>query len=70
MYFVVLLTYILEKAYFIGQDFHVTCYLNADKVLLEEALLVFLALIVAVDDLQEKAGQCDQLAVWSRKEAL
>lgn len=30
---------------------------------------MLLALIVAIDDLQEEAGQCDQLAVWSRKEA-
>lgn len=38
-------------------------------VLLKEPLLVLLALIVAVDDLQEEAGQCDQLGVWSGKEA-
>lgn len=31
---------------------------------------MLLALIAAVDDLQEEAGQCDELAVWSRKEAL
>lgn len=31
---------------------------------------MLLALIVAVDDLQEEAGQSDQLAVGSRKEAL
>lgn len=31
---------------------------------------MLLALIVAIDDLQEEAGQCDQLGVWSRKEAL
>lgn len=31
---------------------------------------MLLALVVAIDDLQEEAGQCDQLAVWSRKEAL
>ena len=33
-------------------------------------MLVLLALIVAIDDLQEKAGQCDQLGGGSRKEAL
>lgn len=43
---------------------------HLESLLLEEPLLVFLALIVAVDDLQEEAGQGDQLAVWSRKEAL
>jgi len=31
---------------------------------------VLLALIASVDDLQEEAGQCDQLAVRSGKEAL
>lgn len=30
---------------------------------------MLLALIAAIDDLQEEAGQCDQLAVWSRKKA-
>lgn len=30
---------------------------------------MLLALIVAVDDLQEEAGERDQFAVWSRKEA-
>lgn len=30
---------------------------------------MLLALIVAIDDLQEEAGQRDQFAVWSRKEA-
>lgn len=44
--------------------------LNVIWTLLEEPLLVLLALIAAVDDLQEEAGQCDQLAVRSRKEAL
>lgn len=39
-------------------------------LLLEEPLLVLLTLIVAIDDLQEEAGQCDQLVVWSREEAL
>ncbi len=29
---------------------------------------MLLALIIAVDDLQEEAGQSDQLAVWSREE--
>lgn len=38
--------------------------------LLEEALFVLLALVVAVDDLQEQAGQRDELAVWRRVEAL
>lgn len=38
-------------------------------VLLEEPLLMLLALIVAIDDLQEEAGQCDQLGVWSGEEA-
>ena len=33
-------------------------------------MLVLLALVAAVDDLQEEAGQGDELAVWSRKEAL
>ena len=40
------------------------------KLLLEEALLVLFALVVAVDDLQEEAGQSDQLAVLSGEEAL
>lgn len=31
---------------------------------------MLLALIVAVDDLQEEAGERDELAVWSREEAL
>lgn len=39
------------------------------RLLLEEPLLVLLTLIVAIDDLQEEAGQCDQLVVWSREEA-
>lgn len=30
---------------------------------------MLLALIVSIDDLQEEAGQSDQFAVWSRKEA-
>lgn len=30
---------------------------------------MLLALIVAVDDLQEEAGQRDQFAVWSREKA-
>lgn len=30
---------------------------------------MLLAFIVAVDDLQEEAGERDQFAVWSRKEA-
>lgn len=30
---------------------------------------MLLALVVSVDDLQEEAGQRDQFAVWSRKEA-
>lgn len=30
---------------------------------------MLLALIAAVDDLQEEAGQGDQFAVWGRKEA-
>lgn len=38
------------------------------SVLLQEALLVLLALVVAVDDLQEEAGQRDQFAVGSREE--
>lgn len=29
---------------------------------------MLLALIAAIDDLQEEAGQRDQFAVWSRKE--
>lgn len=29
---------------------------------------MLLALVVAVDDLQEEAGQCDQFAVCSREE--
>lgn len=29
---------------------------------------MLLALIVAIDDLQQEAGQRDQLAVWSREE--
>lgn len=41
---------------------------NSD--LLEEPLLVLLALVAAVYDLQEEAGQSDQLGVGSRKEAL
>ena len=39
-------------------------------LLLEEALLVLLALVVAVDDLQQKAGQGDQLAVRGGEHAL
>lgn len=30
---------------------------------------MLLAFIVAIDDLQEEAGERDQFAVWSRKEA-
>lgn len=30
---------------------------------------MLLALIVAINDLQKEASQCDQLAVWSGKEA-
>lgn len=29
---------------------------------------MLLALVVAIDDLQEEAGQCDQFAVCSREE--
>ena len=39
-------------------------------LLLEEALLVLLALVVAVDDLQQEAGQGDQLAVRGGEHAL
>lgn len=41
-------------------------YNRKKKILLEEALLVLFAFIVAVDNLQKEAGQCDEFAVWSR----
>lgn len=43
---------------------------NVTQVLLKKALFVLLALIVAIDDLQEEAGQRDQFAVRCWKEAL
>lgn len=38
--------------------------------LLEEPLFVLLALIAAIDDLQEKAGQSDEFTVRGWEEAL
>lgn len=51
-------------------DDHCDVLENMKTVLLEEALLVLLALIAAVDDLQKEAGQGYQLTVRSRKVAL
>lgn len=41
-----------------------------NSFVLEESLLVLLALVVAVDDLQEEAGESDELGVRRGKEAL